>query len=488
MTMDRNSPPETPGRDSKSTLVLSIECLKGSSKADEWKVDMLQTGDIVEEILIGSGSSSSSSSSSVSGLTRYKAPFKNGKSGVQKILHSSFKNKETSIVVRVRRGEDEFAELHACVVPESGYKNKYVLRSIADPNYSVGFTDRTDAECYELQASRSSRIVSALQRAKLQDGYVGYPWEKRMQEYLNVPHSSSFLSLLLLPKASDRVASRYNDLEDTLARANAWLHASQASGVPIVFMNIQTESLLTKISGETASSTVNTGSLSDLSNLAHVSLYGFEDYHGVDIGVVRAVRLWYAPLCGEFAIEVKIKEDDTKLGFAISRTEEGFIYISSVMDADENTPSTRSGLSNLYEEAKSASRLLVVSRLSNQKVLPWMVSSTGAVRCFDTVSLSQKLSLHRHAKVPILIHVLLWDKTLPSPSSGSARFRSVSPPVLAFPPEIQLARQHSQNQILPLPVDAPNDVVNEADFRLGRDTAGEASFRFHDFSPPNNWV
>jgi hypothetical protein len=96
-------------------------------------------------------------------------------------------------------------------------------------------------------ASRSSRIVSALQRAKLQDGYVGYPWEKRMQELLDVPNSSSFLSLLLLPKASDRVASRYNDLEDTLARANAWLYASQASGVPIVFMNIQTESLLTKV-------------------------------------------------------------------------------------------------------------------------------------------------------------------------------------------------------------------------------------------------
>ncbi|KAI5596208.1 hypothetical protein POPTR_003G207600v4 [Populus trichocarpa] len=487
MTMDRNSPPETPGRDSKSFLVLSIECLKGTSKADEWKVDMLQTGDIVEEILIGSGSSSSSSSGS-GGLTRYSAPFKNGKSGVQKILHNSFKNKETSIVVRVRRGGDEFAELHACVVPESGYKNKYVLRSIADPNYSVGFTDRSEAECFELQASRSSRIVSALQRAKLQDGYVGYPWEKRMQELLDVPNSSSFLSLLLLPKASDPVASRYNDLEDTLARANAWLHASQASGVSIVFMNIQTESLLTKISGETASSTVNAGSLSDLSNLAHVSLYGFEDYHGVDIGVVRAVRLWYAPLCGEFAIEVKIQEDDTKLGFAISRTEEGFIFISSVMDGDENAPSTRSGLSNLYKEAKSASRLLVVSRVSNEKVLPWMVSSTGAVRCFDTVSLSQKLSLHRHAKVPILIHVFLWDRTLPLPSAGSARFKSVSPPVLAFPPEIQLAHHLSQNQILPLPADVPNDAVNEAEGRLDRDTAGEASFRFHDFSPPNNWV
>ncbi|KAG6791027.1 hypothetical protein POTOM_000137 [Populus tomentosa] len=333
MTMDRNSRPEKPGRDSNSVIVLSVECLKGSSTADEWTGDMLQTGDIVEEILIGSGSSSSGSRS-----ISYKAPFKNGKGGVQKILHKSFKNKETSIVVRVRRGRDELAELHACVVPESGYKNKYVLRSIEDPNYAVGFTDRSEAECFQLQGelddelclkvlmfltSRSSRIVSALQRAKLQDGYVAYPWEKKMQELL-IPTSSSFLSLLLLPKASDRVASRYNDLEDTLARANAWLYASQASGVPIVFMNIQTESLLTKISGETASSTVNAGSFSDLSRLANVSLYGFEDYHGVDLGVVRAVRLWYAPLCGEFAIEIKIKEDDTKLGFAISRTEEVF--------------------------------------------------------------------------------------------------------------------------------------------------------------------
>lgn len=80
--------------------------------------------------------------------------------------------------------------------------------------------------------------------------------------------------------------------------------------------------LVLQISGETASSTVNAGSLSDLANLANVSLYGFEDYHGVDIGVVRAVRLWYAPLGGEFAIELKILEDERKLGFAISRTDE----------------------------------------------------------------------------------------------------------------------------------------------------------------------
>ncbi|KAF5748773.1 hypothetical protein HS088_TW04G00731 [Tripterygium wilfordii] len=474
MTMDRI----------QSVTVLSIECLKGSSKADEWTGDMLQTGDIVEQIKIGSGSGSGYAVS-------YTSPFKNGKSGVQKILHNASKERLTSILVRVRRGIDEFVELQACIVPEPGSKKQYALRSIGDPNYAVGFSDRTEAECLQMQASRSSRMVNALSRAKLQDGYVSYPWGRRMHEVLSVPNSSCFLSVLLLPKASDQVASRYNDLEDTLARANVWLNASQASGVPIVFMNIQTESLLTKISGETASSTVNAGSLSDLSNLANASLYGFEDYHGVDIGVVRAVRLWYAPLVGEFAIEIKIKEGDLKLGFAISRTDEGFIYISSVMDGSENVASSRSGLNVLYKEAERASRLLVLSRISNEKVLPWMVSSTGAIRCYDTVSLSQKLSLHRHAKVPILLHVFLWDQTLASMSGGSARSSVASPSVQPFPPEVQLTRPPNDNQILPLSSEVPDDregISDGSELRLERDTAGEASFRFHDFSVTNNWV
>ena len=93
-------------------------------------------------------------------------------------------------------------------------------------------------------------MVSALTRTQLQDGYVAYPWGRKMQEFLSVPNSSCFLSLLFFPKSSDRAASRYNDLEDTLARANAWLTASQSSGVPVVFMNIHTESLLTKVNSQ----------------------------------------------------------------------------------------------------------------------------------------------------------------------------------------------------------------------------------------------
>lgn len=89
--------------------------------------------------------------------------------------------------------------------------------------------------------------MNALTKAKLQDGYVAYPWEKRMKEVLTVPNSSSFFSILFLPKATDKAASRYNDIEDTLARAQAWFNSAQATGVSIVLMNIQTESLLTKV-------------------------------------------------------------------------------------------------------------------------------------------------------------------------------------------------------------------------------------------------
>ncbi|XP_011080255.1 uncharacterized protein LOC105163552 [Sesamum indicum] len=470
-----------------STVVLSIECLKGSSKADEWTGDMLQTGDIVEELKIGN-------------LT-VKSPFKNGKTGVQRILHNSFKQKQTSIRVRVRRGSDDLAELQACIVPGDQLvgKKQYVLRAIDDPNYAVGFFDRTESECLNLQASRTSRMVSALERTPLQDGYVSYPWERRMGEMLSIPNSSSFYSILFLPKASDKAGTRYNDLEDTLARAHAWINASQASGAPIVFMNIQTESLLTKISGDTASSTVSAGSLSDLSNLANTSIYGFEDYHGIDIGVVRAVRLWFSPLAGEIPIEIKIKETDTKLGFAISRTEEGFIHISSVIETDNDAPSARSGLSNLYKQASETSRLLVVSRISNQKVLPWMVSPTGAIRCFDTVSLSQKLSLHRHARVPILLHVFLWDRSANYANVGSIRARAMSVCPPSLPTEVHLARRDNENQALPTEEEEEEEEETDDQYEsregdgaaaimLDRDTAGEFSFRLHDFGLTNNWV
>ncbi|TVU03830.1 hypothetical protein EJB05_50600, partial [Eragrostis curvula] len=484
--------------------VVAIECVAGAggSRAEEWgqgSSETVQTGDVVEELLIGVGGRG--------GPTSHAAPFKGGRAALQKLLHAAFKRGDTSVEVRVRRpahgqqvvapddgggGSGELvvvaARMQACIVPHEsvgggiGRSRQYVLRSIRDPNYAVGLADRMESECIAIRGSRSSRVVCALSKAHLQDGYVSYPWEKKMREALPIPNSSSFLSMLILPTALDRAGSRYNTVEDTLARANAWILSSQASGVPIMFLNVQTEALLTKISGEMASATVNAGSLADLPNLANASLYGFEDYHGVDIGVVKAVRVWYTAAAGEMPVEIILKEGDVKLGFAISRTEEGFIYISSVMedDGDHQAPSTRSGLRDLYREAKRASKMLVISRVSGHKVLPWMVSSSGAIRCFDTVSLSQKLSLHRHALRPILLHVLMWDGMPDAPARPG---RPPSPAPQMMPVYAELPRQNSFAY-----AEQPGQTEAEAGILQGRDTAGDSSFRFHNFSLPNNWV
>lgn len=163
---------------------------------------------------------------------------------------------------------------------------------------------------------------------------------------------------------------------------------------------------------------------------------------------------------------------------------QGFIYISSVMGGGEDEiPSCRSGLTNLHEQASKSSRLLVVSRISNEKVLPWMVSSTGAIRCFDTVSVSQKLSLHRHTRVPIMMHVFLWDRSANFANVGSIRARAMSTCMHSSPTESQ-SHIGNDNRVMPEPEPEP-----EREVKLERDTAGQFSFRFHDFAiNKNNWV
>ncbi|OEL32943.1 hypothetical protein BAE44_0006039 [Dichanthelium oligosanthes] len=462
--------------------VVALECVAGSSKAEEWGGGggVVQEGDVVEAVRVGRGGGDAGAGSAAA--LELEAPFKGGRAGLHKALHAAFKRGDTSVEVRVRGGR----ELQACIVPHHGSpsgggggsvggggRKRYVLRSLHDPNYVLGFVDRLESECLVLQGTRSTRVASALNKAQLQDGYVAYPWEKKMRDTLRMPYCSCYLSMLVLPKALDSNACRYESFDDTLARASAWLYSSQASGIPVDFMNVQSEALLTKISGETASATVNSGSLSDLSNVTNATLYGFEDYHGVDIGVVKAARLWYSCIGGELLLEIPLEEGDTRLGFAISRTEEGFIYISSVVDDDEEckAPSSRSGLRDLFNRAKEATKLLVISRVANEKVLPWMISSSGAVRCFDTISLSQKLSLHRLAVRTIQLHLLAWEKPA-GPVEGIIRLPKLPPPSTLLPQPHQYLMVESVEP----KVDAEQDYV------------GDLSFRLDDLSFESSWV
>ena len=76
---------------------------------------------------------------------------------------------------------------------------------------------------------------------------MAYPWEKKMRDTLRLPNSNCYLSMLVLPKALDSNACRYESFDDTLARASAWLYSAQASGIPVDLMNVQSEALLTKV-------------------------------------------------------------------------------------------------------------------------------------------------------------------------------------------------------------------------------------------------
>ncbi|XP_062192938.1 uncharacterized protein LOC133896366 [Phragmites australis] len=410
------------------------------------------------------------------------------KRGVQKLLRSAFKRGEHAPGASSRTGSgghagEEAQDLNwfssSSASGSSGRKGHKAGGGGGDDGSADSDRSSHDSSL-EFEGSKNAKAAAALRNAKIGTSYEAFPWERKMTDLLPVPNASRFLSLLLLPRAADESQTRFHCLEDTLARADAWLMSSQSSGVPIVPMNVQTEALLTKISGDTALSTVNMGSLGDLANLATVSLYGFEDYHGIDIGVVRAVRLWYAPVAGELALQIKLQPGDTRLGFAISRTEEGFIYVSSV--ADESTPgvaSTRSGLLELYRRARCASRLLVVSRVGRDKVLPWAVSTAGDVWCADTVSLSQRLSLHRYALRPVTLGFLLWEQlTVPAVLRSAAAARTAS-----AAQAVVLAAQdgdEASSDEMALDGDGPDIVLSK--------DSDDCTFRFQNIGLPDSWL
>ncbi|GMH11496.1 hypothetical protein Nepgr_013337 [Nepenthes gracilis] len=89
---------------SKSRTVLEIDCTRGTAKSDECTGGLLRIRDKVEVFRVGN--------------VVHRSPFKNGKSSIQEVLHSSLKNQLTSIVGRVRRGREELAELQACIGSE----------------------------------------------------------------------------------------------------------------------------------------------------------------------------------------------------------------------------------------------------------------------------------------------------------------------------------------------------------------------------------
>jgi hypothetical protein len=101
-----------------------------------------------------------------------------------------------------------------------------------------------------------------------------------------------------------------------------------------------------------------------------------------------------------------------------------------------------------------------------------MVSTAGNVKCFDTVSLSQKLSLHRHALRPITLHFLMWDRDLAValPKDADVDKLPPAPPVLLLPSGLDVASDD---------LDGPG---------LASKDSRDSSFRFQNIDLPDSWL
>jgi hypothetical protein len=112
----------------------------------------------------------------------------------------------------------------------------------------------TDKSCKNPEATRlpeeyskKDELLLRMNSMRLKESYVAYPWEQKLQTHLPVSGSATVFSLMVMPVALSPKARDYAGVEDTSARAVAWLSAAQESGVPISFVNIQTEPLFLQV-------------------------------------------------------------------------------------------------------------------------------------------------------------------------------------------------------------------------------------------------
>ncbi|CAK9861706.1 unnamed protein product [Sphagnum jensenii] len=401
MTSDSTSNDDQPRQRTKSFLRTKLIDNFQAAVSDSWTDSKLLSGDIVLQVSTDSG-------------VEFRAPFAGGKAGLQREFRK-LTNARGGLKVKVKRGQTILDVWVKVALDESSLlKKNYVLVSLLDATHVATLVDSIEPECIDLQEeySKKDELLLRMNSMRLKESNVAYPWEQKLQTHLPVSGSATVFSLLVMPVALSPKARDYAGVEDTSARAVAWLSAAQESGVPISFVNIQTEPLFLQVGHPVAVTTMQ----QNIYKSEWVPL--FQNREAMDMDVVRAVRLWYMPAGAEFAIELRPEENEARLGVGISCTEEGFCYVSSV---DPGTVADRAGLLTLYQGACEARKLLVVSRLGREKITPWLVSSGGSIRCFDTVSMSDKLSLHRQTGESVKLHVMLWDGALHD-SSGHQGF------------------------------------------------------------------
>lgn len=150
-------------------------------------------------------------------------------------------------------------------------------------------------------------------------------------------------------------------------------------------------------------------------------------------------------------------------------TAQGFIFVSSVIQGDEDAPSSPSRLRNLYHLSLGGIKINP-SCLKNiqSKILPWMESPAEAIRCYDTVSTQSSSLCISTPRCPF--------SCMCSNGTGPPRLETSPPIPLHQTPE-------NENWVVPILPDYSNE-SDGSDIKLCMKgiVQEKCSFRFQDFA------
>ncbi|KAL8063145.1 hypothetical protein ABFS82_01G009200 [Erythranthe guttata] len=359
-----------------SETVVCVKQVKQNA-AEEWDETMPLPGDIIEGV-----AKDGADASFVSAKARSELSSHLGK--INRVADS--------VWLKVRRGEGT-VKLRACVVPDKTLKlqKMFTVRAASNERHVAVLADLTFEECFQLQ-EMSRRVVNLDFKGFHRKG-MKYDWKHKVGSYLPDRRSTVVSSILFMPLVRER------GIEALTVRVMAWFSAAVSSGIPLVFINIQTEQTITSDAGK---------------ELA----WSRQENINTTVNIVQGIRFWFLPGVAEVALQLSPEHGETRFGMEIKRTEEGFIGIYSITTG---TAAERAGLGELFKQANRMGHMLVISRLQGKSLMPSTVDSEGLIHCCDNGDIKEALFSALEKMDSVQVHIMGWpNQTVAAPPVSAA--------------------------------------------------------------------
>ncbi|CAI9755744.1 unnamed protein product [Fraxinus pennsylvanica] len=128
---------------------------------------------------------------------------------------------------------------------------------------------------------------------------MNYDWKKKVGTNLPDNLCTVVSSVLFMPLANER------GIESPTVRAMAWFSAAVSSGIPLVFVNIQSEQIITSTRNNVTSKELTWGKQQNTA-----------------VNIVQGIRLWFLPGVAEETLELFPQSGETRYGMDIRQTDE----------------------------------------------------------------------------------------------------------------------------------------------------------------------